>query len=451
MVIGTRLVAVSGLILAACVGTESVEEPEYSPSAHRAADPPAAGNAVTEWHALANELLFDVGPVISSRAFAILQAAVHDAVNGVERRYEPYTAELASPGASLDAAVATAAREVLVVFAADHRERIDSAYAAALGHVPDGPTEDGGVALGRRAAQANLERRAGDGVPVGPWPPSEGPLTEPVYVPTGEPGDYAFTPPFDRPPLGPIALFPGWGRLAPFGIDLENHQVKGPDRLSGPRYARDLDLLKSIGRLHGSTRTADQTDMAFFWFEPEPTWNRVANDVIRRNELDAWEAARVLALLQFAMVDASIASFEGKYRFRFWRPYTAIRRADADGNRHTEAEKEWLPLLWTDPDSLPPTFIIPPIPEYPSAAAGISAAAAEVLSRHLGHRQAFETTSPYLPGKVRRFESFGQAAHESGMSRVYGGIHFLRAVEDGFEQGRGIGRVIGRMLAPVGR
>jgi hypothetical protein len=432
-----KLLIVSALILAGHATAGPSEKPRDR------------GNAVTEWHAIATELLVDLGPVIDSRAFAILQAAVHDAVNGVERRYEPYTADISSPGASVDAAVATAARDVLVAFSPSRREKIEAEYVAALAAIPDGPAEHAGVMLGRQSAQANLDRRSSDGVPVGPWPPKKGPITEPVYVPTGSPGDYAFTPPFDRPPLGPVALFPGWGRLTPFVIELAQHRLRGPDRLSSRQYARDFDHVKSIGRLNDSTRTADQTEVALFWFEGGPIWSRIGNSVIRRNNLDAWEAARTLALVHLAVADAGIACFEAKYHFRFWRPYTAIRRADEDGNRFTQADEGWLPLLWTDPDVFPPTFLIPPIPDYPSAAATISAAAAEVLIRHLGDRQRFEATSEFLPGVTRRYKSFSQAAKESGMSRVYGGIHFLHAVEDGFRQGKGIGRAVSRMLPPV--
>jgi hypothetical protein len=432
-----KLLIVSALILAGHATAGPSEKPRDR------------GNAVTEWHAIATELLVDLGPVIDSRAFAILQAAVHDAVNGVERRYEPYTADISSPGASVDAAVATAARDVLVAFSPSRREKIEAEYVAALAAIPDGPAEHAGVMLGRQSAQANLDRRSSDGVPVGPWPPKKGPITEPVYVPTGSPGDYAFTPPFDRPPLGPVALFPGWGRLTPFVIELAQHRLRGPDRLSSRQYARDFDHVKSIGRLNDSTRTADQTEIALFWFEGGPIWSRIGNSVIRRNNLDAWEAARTLALVHLAVADAGIACFEAKYHFRFWRPYTAIRRADEDGNRFTQADEGWLPLLWTDPDVFPPTFLIPPIPDYPSAAATISAAAAEVLIRHLGDRQRFEATSEFLPGVTRRYKSFSQAAKESGMSRVYGGIHFLHAVEDGFRQGKGIGRAVSRMLPPV--
>jgi hypothetical protein len=146
------------------------------------------------------------------------------------------------------------------------------------------------------------------------------------------------------------------------------------------------------------------------------------------------------------MADGGIACFEAKYHFRFWRPYTAIRRANQDNNSFTEPDENWLPLLWTSPDVIPPTFFIPPIPDYPSAAAVISAAAAEVLIQNFGDDNKFEATSVSLPNVIRRFNCFTQAAKEAAMSRVYGGIHFRHAVDDGYRQGRGIGRDISRML-----
>ncbi len=411
----------------------------------------ADSNAVTHWNRLATEILpIEVGPVIDSRAMAILHAAIHDAVNGIERRFAPYAADLTSSGASLDAAVASAAREVLIALAPARQDRIDQEYAAALAAVPDGPAEDQGLTLGQEAARVNLERRADDGVVPGPWPPQEGPITEPVYEPSGEPGDYDFTPPFDAPPLGPIALFPGWGRLTPFGIDVGRHRLKGPDPLTSSRYARDFDTVKSFGRLDSPTRTPDQTATAFFWFEPLAIWNDITRTVIEQQQLDPWDAARVLTLMNFALADAGIVCFDAKYRFRFWRPYTAIRRAAEDGNDDTEPDPEWLPLLWT-PLGQPPTFIIPPIPDYPSAAAITSSAAAEVLTIHLGRHVAFEVSSITLPNASRRFRNFRHAADEAGMSRVFGGIHFVHAVEDGLKEGKAVGREVARLLPRVRR
>jgi hypothetical protein len=413
----------------------------------RDVEPRGRSNAVTRWNQIANEILpVAVGPIVDARAMAILHAAIHDAVNGIERRYEPYTADLSAPGASVEAAVARAARDVLIAVAPGHMARIEEAYAAAIADVPDGPAEDDGVSLGEKAAYANLERRAADGIAPGPWPPMEGPITQPVYVPTGRPGDYDFTPPFDAPPLGPIALFPGLGRLEPFAIDLARHRLDGPDPLTSRRYARDVALVQSVGRLDSTTRTRDQTNTAFFWFEPFAVWNDITRVVVEDRALDPWQAAREFALVNFAMMDAGIACFEAKYHFRFWRPYTAIRRAADDGNDRTEPDPNWLPLLWTPPEVMPPTFLIPPIPDYPSAAATTSAAVAEVLRARFGDRVRFSVTSTTLPGERRHFRGFTHAAREAGMSRVFGGIHFLHAVEDGWGQGSGIGREVARLL-----
>ena len=146
----------------------------------------------------------------------------------------------------------------------------------------DGPAKDEGLTLGQRAARANLDRRADDGVIAGPWPPQQGPITEPVYVPTGKPGDYDFTPPFDAPPLGPIALLPGWGRLTPSSSTSRAIVSRVPIPLPSKRYAHDVNFLKSYGSLQGSKRTRDQTSTAFFWFEPFAIWNDIATTVIEQ-------------------------------------------------------------------------------------------------------------------------------------------------------------------------
>jgi hypothetical protein len=448
-----RYKTLTGLLISSCLTLTASAEQQAREATGSTGNAPIAvqdkrghGNPVIQWNRFANEIFpVDVGPVLDSRAMTILHAAIHDAVNGIERRYEPYTVALSSPGASLDAAVASAARDVMLAMTPNRQPRIEQEYAAALADVPDGHAKDQGVRLGQQAARANLDRRADDGIVPGPWPPQQGPITEPVYAPTGKPGDYDFTPPFDAPPLGPIALFPGLGRLTPFVIDLSRHRLKGPDPLRSQRYEKDVNFLKAYGRLHDSSRTPDQTSTAFFWFEPFGIWNDIATTVMQREQVNPWRAARILALMNFAVVDAGIACFDAKYHFRFWRPYTAIRRASEDDNDGTEAEPEWLPLLSTPPGE-PPTFFIPPIPDYPSAAAMTSAAAAEVLTTHLGASVSFSVTSDTLPGVTRRFKSFSHAAREAGMSRVFGGIHFVHAVEDGWAAGERVGRDVARTL-----
>jgi hypothetical protein len=408
-------------------------------SAHAAVPdtaPTSSGNAVTQWNSIALEVLpVDPGLVLDSRGFAILHASIHDAVNGIDRRYQPYTADLSSPGASLDAAVAAAARDVLVALSPSQRAKVESAYAEALAAVPAGPAKEAGIALGQKSAEANLARRADDGLAG---------AAEPVYVPTGAPGDYDFTPPFDAPPMGPIALFPGWGRVTPFAIDLDEHHAPGPDPLTSVKYAADVNYLKAVGKLNSTLRTQEQTQIAFFWFEFSPIgWNRLANTVVRQKHSDPWQAARVLALVNFALADGYIAGFDAKYSFRFWRPYTAIRKADQDGNAHTHADASWQPLFSSK------AFFIPPVPDYPSTHTVLGAAAAEVLIREFGDHVSFDLTSTTLPGVTRHYHSFTEAATENGLSRVYGGIHFLNAVKDGYAQGKGIGRSASRLLARV--
>jgi PAP2 superfamily len=419
----------------------AISLPVYAASAAGVQSLPNSQSAsvVLRWNAVALQVLaVDPGLVLDSRAFAIMHAAIHDAVNGVEPRYQPYTANISSPGASLDAAVAAAARDVLValVLSPSQLTTIEIAYASALLAIADGPAKDAGIALGQQSAAANLMRRAGDGSAT---------ATGPEYVPTGEPGDYDFTPPFDQEHLGAAALFPGWGNVTPFAIDLDRHQPSGPDPLNSDSYARDFNYVKSIGRLNSSTRTAEQTEIALFWFEFSPIgWNRIANTIVLKQRVDAWEAARIMALVNFALADGYIAGFQAKYKFRFWRPYTAIRAAAEDGNPHTDPDPQWLPLQ-------APTFFIPPVPDYPSTHTVLGAAAAEVLIQNFSDRIRFDTSSTTLPGRIRRFDSLSQAAWENGHSRVYGGIHFLHAVEDGFKQGKGIGRAISRLLPAVDR
>jgi membrane-associated phospholipid phosphatase len=394
----------------------------------------AQGNAVTAWNTIATAaVLVNPGRILDSRAMAAVHAAIHDAVNAVDRRYRPYLRDDHAPGASLDAAVAAAAHEVLVKLST--ASNVEPAYAAALAAIPDGPAKEAGIAVGQRCAQAVLDRLATDGVTQ---------ATEPVYVSTGQPGDYDKTP-FNAPtPPGVVGLFPGWGRVEPWAIDIDNHRVAGPDPLDSIQYAFDFQYLKAIGSVNSSLRTPEQTEIAKFWAEGAPAgWNRIANTVIQQKGLDAWKAARILALLNFAVADSFIASFDAKYQFRFWRPSAAIQRADEDGNPLTDADPDWRPLF-----SAPP-YLIPPIPDYPSNHTVVGAAAAEVLAYYFGDRVAFSTTSTSLSGVTRSFRSFSEAAVENGLSRAYAGIHFLRAIADGYWQGRGIGRSVERLLPPV--
>ena len=226
---------------------------------------------------------------------------------------------------------------------------------------------------GVAAARATLARRQGDGSENG---------SQPVYVPKPGPGEYQFTPPFN------FAAQPGWGRVKPFVIDLKDHELEGPLPLSSVQYARDLAEVKEIGHIASRTRTPEQSEIAKFWYEDSTLgWNRIANIALRKRQSDMFTAARVLALVNFAMADGFIAGFDAKYRFRFWRPETAIQQAGADGNPMTEPDPAWRPFL-----------ITPPVPDYPSTHTVLGWAAAEVLIETLGNGVTYSTTSLTLPG-----------------------------------------------------
>lgn len=386
----------------------------------------AAADPVTFWNTVAGNALAPTqgtNPVGQSRTYAILHASIHDALNAIQPRYASYTPGLAQdPGASAAAAVAAASRSILDTLIPDQTGLVDAAYTSELARIADGPAKARGIALGEAAAQVILRRRQEDGADR---------ASDPAFVPRTGPGEYQFTEPFN------VALFPGWGRVIPFAIVLNEHELDGPLALSSARYARDFQ----IGRLDSRTRTAEQSDIAQFWYEDCPlAWNRIANTVVRRRGLDPWQAARAFALVNFAMADAYIAGFAAKYEFRFWRPVTAIQNAASDGNKRTEPDPAWQPFQVT-----------PPVPDYPSTHALVGSAAAEVLICLFGDRIRFETTSLTLPGVSRSFYGFSDAAEENGESRVLAGIHFPHAVRDGEREGRSIGTCVGRLLPAIGK
>lgn len=389
-----------------------------------------SGNAVTRWNGFATEVFArteGTNPMAQSRTLAILHASIHDAVNAIEPRYKPYTRGLpAAPDASVDAAVAAASREVLVTLLPDDAARVNAEYDRVLAAIPDDAAKAAGLATGKAAARANLSRRSTDGLEA---------AAQPAYVPRTSPGEYQFTPPFD------FAAQPQWGRVQPFVIDVRKHAVPGPHALASADYARDLDHIRALGALSSTIRTPEQSEIAKFWYEDSPLgWNRIANTVIRDRALDPWAAARALALVNFAMADGFIAGFEAKYRFRFWRPVTAIRAAATDGNPRTAPDAAWEPLLPT-----------PPVPDYPSTHTVLGWAAAQVLIELFGDRAAYSATSLTLPGVTRQYATFSEAAEENGLSRLYAGIHFRHAVNDGKRQGRSVGRAVARALEPAVR
>ncbi len=416
----------------------------------------ARANAVADWNDTAVSALLAAGHnnVTVTRGLAMVQIAVHDTLNAIERRYEPYVYDPpAAPGASVDAAVATAARDVLVMavpaFGTVPQQvtaiaAVDAAYTAALAKIPDEPAKASAIAIGRAAAAAIVALRKEDGATRDtPYTPSDGPGHWRPH-PNPVPAD----PPIPSPVLAPgywPATLPGWGAQTPFTL-LSGGQIPipGPPALTSEAYARDYEEVKRLGGKNSTVRTAEQSQIARFWYEGSGQgWNRIARIVAVSRSLDLWDHAQLLALQNTAMADGFIAGWHIRYRHDFWRPVTAIRAGDTGGNPSTVGDRTWESLLNT-----------PANPEYPSTHSILGGAAAAVLAAVLGIDEvAFSSTSgPPFAGLTRSFKSFSEAAQENADSRVYAGIHFRSACRDGIALRRTIGQRAARMfLQPVRR
>ena len=357
-----------------------------SADAHSAAQ----SDAVTAWNANAGDAALAAcisptdNPLHESRLYAMTHVAIHDALNAIESRSEPYAFDgHARKGASADAAVAAAARDVLVSLlpqipfplecTSAGVASVEADYAAALSAIPNGRAKTRGLEVGRAAAATILALRDGDG--------SDTPLLDFDYPQGTEPGEYRFTPGFA------FAFAPGWGDVTPFVLDDSSQFRPGPPYpVTGRRYAADLNEVKRLGGdgvTTPSARTAEQTEIARFWVESSPLqWNRIARTVSAPG-LDLWEQARLFGLLNMGLADGYVGSFETKYHYNYWRPVTAIQNADADGNRRTSGDPNWTPLVPT-----------PPIPDYDSAHSVEGGVASQVLKRFFGTDHiGFETCS----------------------------------------------------------
>jgi len=416
----------------------------------------ASADVVTEWNAVAADAALAAciaptdNPLHESRMYAMTHLAIHDALNAIDRHSRPYAFRgQAAAGTSPEAAVAAAAHRVMVTLIgqipfppaclAAGIAVVEAAYTGALATIPGGPAKLDGIALGEAAASAILTLRADDG--------SDTPLFDFNYPQGTEPGDYRFTPGFN------FVFAPGWADVTPFVLQRSNQfRPAPPYRIESKKYADDFNEVKNLGGDDVTTpslRTNDQTEVARFWVESSPLlWNRIARTVSASQGLTLWENARLFGLLNVALADGYIGSFEAKRHYNFWRPVTAIREGDTDGNPGTTGDPTWTPLVPT-----------PPITDHDSGHSTEGGAAAEVL-RLFFHDDAidFSTCSFTLlagsrcnePGAIfRSFASFSEAEAENGVSRILVGFHFRHAVTEGIEHGRHIGRrAVTQILKP---
>jgi len=408
----------------------------------------ARADDVTDWnqHMLRAGTLGGTSPLVMSRVAAIVQAAVFDAVNGIDRKYAPVHVPPAGPaGASRRAAAVEAAYTALLALYPAQQSTFDARLAVSLAAIASDPHETSagitsGIAWGQTAANGILDWRATDGFTPAPAPFQGGSAV----------GQWRPTPPGFLPGAGPqFAYMKPWVIGAP-----SQFHPAGPPALTSARYTADFNETKSMGSISSPIRTADQTIYAWFWAASTATyiWNHLADSLLlergegdddsghpgeRHNSL--LENARVLALLDLAMADAAIACWEAKYSYVFWRPVTAIPLADTDGNPATTADASWKPL-----------FATPAHPEYPSGHSTVSGAAAVVLANFFGEKRHFTMDNDLLIGVTRSFRSFTQALDEVKNARIFAGIHFRSACDDGQTIGIQVAElVLDNALLPV--
>jgi len=364
--------------------------------------------------------------------------AIYDAVESIDRRYEPYYTLAPNATGSLSAAAAKAGHDVLVGLFPMQAMTLDQEYATFLAANGVDPS-DPGTAVGAQAAANILALRSNDGR----FPPNQQP-----FLGGPEIGEWRPTPSLlpGAPPSSAPGLTPWVADVRPFAIKSNSQFRPGPPPdLASKEWARDYKEVQSVGSLISTTRTAEQTDIGYFWADSGPVlWQNALRNISANYLNDVGDSARMYALAEAALADAQIACWETKYFYTFWRPITAIRLGDQDGNRATEVDLDWQPLINT-----------PNFPEYPSGHAAISGAISHVL-RLFFHSDvlSFEmtTTNPMALQKTRTFTSLSQAEQEVVDARVYVGIHYRNSDTTAREQGRHVSNwVFKYYFRPVGR
>lgn len=379
---------------------------------------------VVAWNEVAYEVAFRADSFRTfrgQRALAMVHLAMHDALNTIEPRYERYGYRGDAVAADPVAAASHAAYGVLLDLYPDERERLDAALAKW-----SGDDARAGSALGRASAAAIVAARDGDA-----W---------------DRPGSYAFREGAGQyrttPDWNGFVVQPGFAEARLLALPAPDHfRPAPPPPIDRPEYAHAFDEVKASGALASAVRTPDQSAYAVWWMEyAEGSVNRVARRLVIERGLDAWEAARLFAHLGMALFDGYVATWDGKYAYNHWRPWTAIRSAASDGNAATEPDTAWTSLLPA-----------PPFPEYPSAHATGCAASFTVLASVFGDSTRFTMTTITAPEGMpsRSFRSFGDAAAECADSRVRLGWHFRYATDAGLELGRRVaGHVLDTQLQP---
>lgn len=381
----------------------------------------AANDPVTEWNLIALAETVSAAPaqapVQQTRTMAIVQVSVHDAINAITREYQTYSSPEPGPsGATADAAAIGAAHHALLLLFPARAAALDARLAASLAtHGVSG--FDPGVAFGKSVAAAVVALRATDNASAAQFD-----YTVPGAGAAGV---------WERLGNAP-AVLPGWGSVTPWALRTGSQfRPDGPPALTSERYMRDYDEVKLIGSVDSAVRTPEQTGMAIFWqASAVPIWNGALTQVLEARHLDVSSKARAFALMYLAAADASIACWDAKYTYNFWRPFPAIVNGEADGNPATTGDAAWRPLLRT-----------PPHPEYPSGHTALSGAMTTVIRLLFGDAPGVPIQLTFS-GVTSEWLTLSEGMDEVIDARVYAGIHFRTSDEVGARQGRQVARFV---------
>jgi hypothetical protein len=386
-----------------------------SPAGALATDP------VSEWNAIALERTLAAvpaqAPIQQSRTMSIVQVAVHDAVNAITGAFDTYSRPgLAPAGASPEAAAIAAGHQVLKALFPGSAALLDARYATSLA-VHGVATDDPGLEFGRGIGASIVADRSND--------KSAQAQFDYIVPGAGAPGVWT------RLNNAP-ALLPGWGNVTPWVLKSGSQfRPDAPPALTSKLYAKDYNEIKAIGAVNSSTRSLEQTQIAMFWrASPAEIWNGAITQALAVQSLDLSAKARAFALLHVAASDVSVACWDAKYAYNFWRPFPAIVNGQLDGNPATIGDGAWLPLLAT-----------PPHPEYPSGHSCNSSASATVLKTLFGNSPGVTIQLTFF-GATRQWQTFDQAVAEVIDARVYSGIHFRNSDDVGARLGRQVAHFV---------
>jgi hypothetical protein len=384
---------------------------------------PADADVITDWNATMMSTIGAAPPGAGpSRLIemAMVHIAMHDAVQAIQKRFETYSPGITPTSGSVIAAASKAARDVLVNRFPAQVATLDATYQSYLA-AHQLTSGDPGVAAGAQAAAAIIQMRVGDGAY---------PVPAPTFFGGTEPGQWR--PTSFNAAGAPLPMAGSWlATSRTFAVMHSAQMFSGaPPRLTSRKYTREYNEVKALGRNVGSTRTPEQTALAVFFSEtPFNFWNRTMRGLTDRYITDVGDSARMFALVNVAMADAIMTSWQSKIQHNFWRPSTAIQLGDTDGNRATVGDPAWQPL-----------FANPNYSDHTSGANSVVGAAAEMLK--LFFRTDRVNFSLLGATGSRDYTRFSDVAQDTVDARMYMGIHFRFADEAGRSSGQRVGRYV---------